>query len=169
MHVFRNLLLKTCSSATKIKHSRYKGSTYTAAAMKEVYEKVVSKSNGWRQGTGPPICSGVIIDGTCYWIPLNYVTPSQIDEVCSVGMNGGRAAVLDNYRSYDMVHQLIKNTFGFPENDNEREGPWAGMNVLRNGKDRLFEYYAHAIILSRNMNLVISMKISYLFSDIGIK
>lgn len=121
-----------------IQSDKHKGSTYTAAAMKEVYEKVVSKSNGWRMGTGPPICSGVIIDGTCYWIPLTYVTPSQMDEVCSSGMNEGRPAVLDNYNSYDMVQQLIRNTFGFPENDDEREGPWAGMNVLSNGK---WEYH----------------------------
>lgn len=59
-----------------------------------------------------------------------------MDEVCSSGMNEGRPAVLDNYNSYDMVQQLIRNTFGFPENDDEREGPWAGMNVLSNGKAR---------------------------------
>lgn len=122
-----------------IQSEKFKGSTYTAAAMKEVYEKVISKTNGWRMGTGPPICSGVIIDGTCYWIPLNYVTPSQMDEVCG-GSQGGKPAVLESYRSYDMVQQLIQNTFGFPENDDEREGPWAGMNVLKNGK---WEYYGN--------------------------
>ncbi len=72
---------------------RYKGSTYTAAAMKEVYEKVISKSNGWRMGSGPATCSGVIIDGTCYWIPKSYVSASQIDETCQAGMNGGQPAV----------------------------------------------------------------------------
>ena len=112
----------------------YKGSTYTAAAMKQVYEQVVSKSNGWRQGTGPPICSGVLIDGKCYWIPLNYVSPSQMEETCR-GSNGlGKPANLDNFRSYDLVQKLIQNTFGFPDNgEEEREGPWAGMNVLADG------------------------------------
>jgi hypothetical protein len=45
--------------------------------MKEVYEKIISKTNGWRDGVGPPVCSGVIIDGTCYWIPSEYATPEQ--------------------------------------------------------------------------------------------
>ena len=61
--------------------------------MKEVYEKVISKSNGWRMGSGPATCSGVIIDGTCYWIPKSYVSASQIDETCQAGMNGGQPAV----------------------------------------------------------------------------
>ena len=76
-----------------VTYFRYKGSTYTAAAMKEVYEKVISKSNGWRMGSGPATCSGVIIDGTCYWIPKSYVSASQIDETCQAGMNGGEPAV----------------------------------------------------------------------------
>lgn len=122
-----------------IESDDYKGSTYTAAAMKQVYEQVVSKSNGWRQGTGPPICSGVLIDGKCYWIPLNYVSPSQMEETCR-GSNGlGKPANLDNFRSYDLVQKLIQNTFGFPDNgEEEREGPWAGMNVLADGT---WEYY----------------------------
>jgi hypothetical protein len=37
-----------------------------------------------------------------------------------------------------MVRQLIERTFDFPQNDNEREGPWAGITVLQNGK---WEYY----------------------------
>ena len=73
---------------------RHKGSTYTAAAMKEVIEKVISKSDGWRQGSGPAVCSGVIIDGTCYWIPKNYVSASQMDDACAASMNGGEPAVI---------------------------------------------------------------------------
>lgn len=121
-----------------VESKNYKGSTYTAAAMKEVYEKVISKSNGWRMGSGPATCSGVIIDGTCYWIPKSYVSASQIDETCQAGMNGGQPAVLDTENKYFMVSKLVERTFGFPENDDEREGPWAGINVLRNGE---WEYY----------------------------
>lgn len=61
--------------------------------MKEVIEKVISKSDGWRQGSGPAVCSGVIIDGTCYWIPKNYVSASQMDDACASSMNGGEPAV----------------------------------------------------------------------------
>ena len=37
-----------------------------------------------------------------------------------------------------MVSKLVERTFGFPDNDDEREGPWAGMNVLRNGEESFF-------------------------------
>jgi len=121
-----------------IESEKHKGSTYTAAAMKEVIEKVISKSDGWRQGSGPAVCSGVIIDGTCYWIPKNYVSASQMDDACAASMNGGEPAILDTQNKYDMVRQLIERTFDFPQNDNEREGPWAGITVLQNGK---WEYY----------------------------
>ena len=58
----------------------------------------------------------------------------MMEEVCAASMPNGVPAVLDGENAYDVVAQLVKNTFGIPENDNEREGPWAGINVLRNGK-----------------------------------
>ena len=71
---------------------------------------------------------------------LRYVTPSMMEEVCAASMPNGVPAILDSEKSYDLVQQLVKNTFGIPDNDNEREGPWAGINVLRNGKVKfLFE------------------------------
>lgn len=115
-----------------LENEDFKGSTYTASAMKEVYEKIISKTNGWRDGVGPPVCSGVIIDGTCYWIPSEYATPEQMDDVCAA-YPGARAAVLDTNDSYEMVRRLVEAEYGFPENDREREGPWAGMTV-ENGR-----------------------------------
>ena len=64
----------------------------------------------------------------------------MMEEVCAASMPNGVPAILDSEKSYDLVQQLVKNTFGIPDNDNEREGPWAGINVLRNGKVKfLFE------------------------------
>ena len=77
--------------------------------MKEVYEKVISKSNGWRMGSGPATCSGVIIDGTCYWIPKSYVSASQIDETCQAGMNGGQPAVSITLRHQYVIGRLLRN------------------------------------------------------------
>ena len=78
--------------------------------MKEVYEKVISKSNGWRMGSGPATCSGVIIDGTCYWIPKSYVSASQIDETCQAGMNGGQPAVsITSSITSSIRHRLLRN------------------------------------------------------------
>ena len=50
-------------------------------------------------------------------------------------------AILLSYRQnkYDMVRQLIENTFGFPNNDDEREGKVDG--------DRMKYYYYYLLVL----------------------
>jgi hypothetical protein len=63
-------------------------------------------------------------------------------------MTPEQVAVLDTENKFSMVRQLIENTFAFPDNDDEREGPWAGINVLQNGK---WEFYNDGSIVKNNI------------------